>query len=661
MKRQGFRVRLGALALAAAMAGCATMDSAPDVPEEPVPHSNETSLDDALRDFGDLLRAYPVRPPYRDDQAIVLAIAPILNLSGDPSLPVDISQMLVTATALIDFPIASLAPTPLNERQANWNQSFAGSFPAPAPAAPISAPAEQSDLAIRGAITEAEKLWSDEYIREMDLLFEHGKNGRESIDVGGSREKGHEGWTFAVDLSLVKPGGGNLEADSQRIDVVRDGQSESFGVFFKGSGVGARRRGLVAQGKGRALRIAAQKSILVLLGRHFEVPYWRLFPGEVSDQGVISAYRNRLVRGEAPDDFRQLLFAHGVDIDIRSREFSTSEIAAVRQLQERLKRPPGESWVDLAIYLWENVPYQAEHVPLATFRQPRLPETTEAQISRLRPGEQFVVVVNFASGDSSIDETIEGTIDSLVGALAQSSLADKDWWIELRGHADDRRGEASNLKLSKERAERVREYLVRAYSIPSERIVSGGFGSTKPPNKDAKSLEKRGANRRVEIFLAHGRRQTPPRHAETTPSRNTMPAPAPVASGPIPLPEQQPSPRGVPLRVDLSVATLSAIRKIYPDGKFSSSAGTYAVRFSSEESELFVEATFFLERGARDPSVTSVGFRCKQGVEGRVRSAIEEQQGLRDTSGSGNRWSNVEGYNLELDSFGYCLRISPAK
>lgn len=658
MKRQGFRVRLGALALAAAMAGCATMDSAPDVPEEPVPHTNETSLDDALRGFGDLLRAYPVRHPYRDDQAIVLAIGPILNLSGDPSLSVDISQMLVTATALIDFPITSLAPTPLNERQANWNQSFPGSFPAPAPAPPTSDPAEQFDLAIRGAITEAEKLWSDEYIREMDLLFEHGKNGRESIDVGGSREKGHEVWTLAVDLSLVRPDGVTLEADTQRIDVVRYGQSTSFGVFFKGSGVGARRRGLVAQGKGRALRIAAQKSILVLLGRHFEVPYWRL-TGELPDKEVTDSYFDRLARGEAPDDFRELLFAHGVDIDIRSREFSTSEIAAVRQLQERLQRPPGESAGDLVIYLWETVPYQPGR--LATFRHPRLPETTEAQISRLRPGEQYVVVVNFASGDSSIDETIEGTIDSLVGALAQSSLADKDWWIELRGHADDRRGEASNLKLSKERAERVREYLVRAYSIPSERIVSGGFGSTKPPNKDAKSPEKRGANRRVEIFLAHGRRQTPPRHTETTPSRNTMPAPAPVASGPTPLPEQQPSPRGVPLRVDLSVATLSAIRKIYPDGKFSSSAGTYAVRFSSEESELFLEATFFLERGAQDPSVTSVGFRCKQGVEGRVRSAIEEQQGLRDTSGSGNRWSNVEGYNLELDSFGYCLRISPAK
>ena len=597
MKRQGFSVRLGASALVVTMAGCATMNSAPDVVlKEPVPYSNETSLDDALRGFGDLLRAYPVRPPYRVDQAIVLAMGPIQNLSGEPSLSEDISQMLVTATTLIGFPIASLAPTPLNERQAiAWGQSFPGSFPAPAPAAPTSVPAEQFDLAIRGAITEAEKLRSNEYIREMDLLFEHGKNGRESIDVGASREKGHEVWTLALDLSLVKPDGVILEADTQQIDVVRYGQSSSFGVFFKGSGVGARRRGLVAQGKGRALRIAAQKSILVLLGRHFEVPYWRLFSGEVSDPGVISSYRNRLARGDAPDDFRQLLFAHGVDIDIRRREFSKSEIAAVRQLQERRQRPPEESVGDLVLYLWETVPYQPGR--LAPIRQPPLPETTEGQISRLRPGEQFVVVVNFASGDSSINETIARKLDLLVGALEQSSLADKDWWIELRGHADEQGGQASNLRLSTERAKRVREYLVRAHSMPSERIVSRGFGSTRPLAKDAKSPDEHGANRRVEIFLAHGQRQAPPRHAETLPSLNTVLAP--VASGPTPLPEQQPSPRGVTPGVDLSVATLSAIRKIYPDGKLSGPAGSYEVHFSSAESKLFVGATFFLERGAQ--------------------------------------------------------------
>ncbi len=73
--------------------------------------------------------------------------------------------------------------------------------------------------------------------------------------------------------------------------------------------------------------------------------------------------------------------------------------------------------------------------------------------------------------------------------------------IRIEGHTDDRGGASYNMKLSRERARSVRNYLIKAGIDPS-RMTAEGYGLTRPlvPNT---SDENRDKNRRVEFVITN--------------------------------------------------------------------------------------------------------------------------------------------------------------
>jgi outer membrane protein OmpA-like peptidoglycan-associated protein len=71
--------------------------------------------------------------------------------------------------------------------------------------------------------------------------------------------------------------------------------------------------------------------------------------------------------------------------------------------------------------------------------------------------------------------------------------------IELNGHTDNRGVHADNVKLSQERVDRVKQYLV-SNGIESKRITGKGFGGLKPIASN-ESEETRRLNRRVEFTI----------------------------------------------------------------------------------------------------------------------------------------------------------------
>jgi OOP family OmpA-OmpF porin len=75
----------------------------------------------------------------------------------------------------------------------------------------------------------------------------------------------------------------------------------------------------------------------------------------------------------------------------------------------------------------------------------------------------------------------------------------KDVRIEVAGHTDNRGIASQNVKLSKARAEKVKEYLIQK-GIEAKRITGKGYGGTKPiANNDDE--ETRPLNRRVEFVI----------------------------------------------------------------------------------------------------------------------------------------------------------------
>jgi len=78
-------------------------------------------------------------------------------------------------------------------------------------------------------------------------------------------------------------------------------------------------------------------------------------------------------------------------------------------------------------------------------------------------------------------------------------LVDKNFSLKLAGHTDNTGSRELNLRLSKERAESVKAYLVAQGANPS-RIEATGYGPDQPISSN-KTLEGRQQNRRVEFTI----------------------------------------------------------------------------------------------------------------------------------------------------------------
>jgi outer membrane protein OmpA-like peptidoglycan-associated protein len=103
--------------------------------------------------------------------------------------------------------------------------------------------------------------------------------------------------------------------------------------------------------------------------------------------------------------------------------------------------------------------------------------------------------VLFASGKATL---LPGA-ESGLGEVARAVGAEEDKALLVEGHTDSRGSEATNLVLSKARADAVASYLI-THGVPTERVTTAGIGSSRPV-ADNSSAEGRADNRRVELVI----------------------------------------------------------------------------------------------------------------------------------------------------------------
>jgi len=103
--------------------------------------------------------------------------------------------------------------------------------------------------------------------------------------------------------------------------------------------------------------------------------------------------------------------------------------------------------------------------------------------------------VLFDTGKSSLKSSSFSELDEVVAVMTRK----KTMQIEVGGHTDSIGSEASNVKLSQDRADAVRNYLI-SKGIDATRISAVGYGEALPvaDNKDEKG---RALNRRTEIRI----------------------------------------------------------------------------------------------------------------------------------------------------------------
>lgn len=157
--------------------------------------------------------------------------------------------------------------------------------------------------------------------------------------------------------------------------------------------------------------------------------------------------------------------------------------------------PPGDTYAIKVEVIGDEIDYQTFEVPSpppgAVFK------TVEMEIIYELPVSVTLKNVNFSSGSHQLKTSSYATLNTLVDYL----LRKKEVRIRLEGHTDNDGDEASNLKLSQERAEEIKKYLIKK-GINKQRIETKGCGELKPIVENT-SAENKALNRRTEVHIVN--------------------------------------------------------------------------------------------------------------------------------------------------------------
>jgi outer membrane protein OmpA-like peptidoglycan-associated protein len=127
----------------------------------------------------------------------------------------------------------------------------------------------------------------------------------------------------------------------------------------------------------------------------------------------------------------------------------------------------------------------------------KLFDRSEARV--FREGDTIIlrlVGLSFDSGRSEIKQdsfNLLAKVERAIDLFPRSELV-------IEGHTDSHGGDDLNQKLSQDRAEAVRQYMVNAMRIPDYRLIATGFGETQPVANN-ETAAGRARNRRIDIVI----------------------------------------------------------------------------------------------------------------------------------------------------------------
>jgi outer membrane protein OmpA-like peptidoglycan-associated protein len=119
-------------------------------------------------------------------------------------------------------------------------------------------------------------------------------------------------------------------------------------------------------------------------------------------------------------------------------------------------------------------------------------ESLENALAERRSADVYGIY--FAFNSASIRPQSERKLKEIAAILKSNP----DWALRIDGHTDSIGSDASNLELSRRRAEAVVNALVQRHGIAADRLVHGGYGEGNPKETND-TVEGRARNRRVEL------------------------------------------------------------------------------------------------------------------------------------------------------------------
>lgn len=113
----------------------------------------------------------------------------------------------------------------------------------------------------------------------------------------------------------------------------------------------------------------------------------------------------------------------------------------------------------------------------------------------IEKGKYISYGVYFDTGSAKIKQESHGVLEQIAAILK----ANQDLKLLIVGHTDNIGAKEANQTLSLERANSVKDYLIKNFSIDAGRLATDGKGDTEPV-ADNKTATGRAQNRRVEFI-----------------------------------------------------------------------------------------------------------------------------------------------------------------
>ncbi|OGV50344.1 MAG: hypothetical protein A2017_15360 [Lentisphaerae bacterium GWF2_44_16] len=303
--------------------------------------AKKTPYDEALSQFGKMLDAYNITEVRVQSKVIS-------NQTAEKELPDDVSRMLISAVNKIGKRIVYIPYDPnyvLNE--ANTGGNIARALP---------------QIVLAGGITEFDKDLIEKG-RELktEVSIQKGDFGSKYNHDGGAGYNAEEGVSrITLDLQLMNYKTQTYMSGIQSINSVNIRKTKlgwGIGYYFQGSGMSFQYSLQKKQGKYHALRLLVELSVLEVMGKYVDLPYWKCIPDMPPDKAMIAKNFDEfstLDDGKQNIYLKEYLFFHGINGFKRLNPvLDASEMAL---MSEAMKKYNCANKADLFIKLWETVP-----------------------------------------------------------------------------------------------------------------------------------------------------------------------------------------------------------------------------------------------------------------------------------------------------------------
>ncbi len=278
----------------------------------PEPESNTSEYSKALEKFSTMLEIYQ-----QPETPLILFGKPVRNKTACANLPQDITQMVATAVNKLGWRIRYFHYNPQDPLYIEYKKMLLGQFG-------MSTNQIVPTLAINAAITQCdEKKDSFDTGFNTDITGSH--NGNEGT-VGGGGETTNNFSSLALDMGLLDYANdlslpkinSTLEVD---IKSIKGGYNFVFQVM--GSGFGFNRSRKITQGKHEAIRALVDMSVLQVLGKYLNLPYWRCLPGALPDPFVEKSLEDIYLRVPQADGI------HAIQVLLQDHGYSTVQATGI--------------------------------------------------------------------------------------------------------------------------------------------------------------------------------------------------------------------------------------------------------------------------------------------------------------------------------------------